>query len=129
MNYLVDTHLLIWAAEQNPKLSPSAVELMTSEENHLWVSSVSLWEMALKRSLGRDNFNYDVGQFRAGLLATGYLELAIEGRHVLALDGMRKLHSDPFDRLLNAQAISEGMFLLTADRKLSEYGDHVKLVR
>ena len=129
MNYLVDTHLLIWAAEKSPKLSPLAVEILTSEDSYLWVSAVSLWEIALKRSMPRENFNYDVAQFRAGLLATGYVELPVEGRHVLVLSGLPMLHTDPFDRLLIAQAMSEGMLLLTAVQKLREYGEHIKLVR
>ncbi|MDE2445638.1 MAG: type II toxin-antitoxin system VapC family toxin [Alphaproteobacteria bacterium] len=129
MNFLVDTHLLIWAAQGNPKLSHTAAEIISSNDNHLWVSAVSLWEIALKRGMARGKFNYDVAQFRAGLLSTGYLELSVEGRHILALSAMPMIRSDPFDRLLNAQAISEGMRLLTADLALGQYGDHVVMVR
>ena len=128
MNYLLDTHLLLWASNDSPKLPPSAAAIIAESENTVWVSVVSLWEVAIKRTPSRQNFSYEVGPLREGLLANGYEELNMEARHVLALRALPVLHSDPFDRLLVAQAISEGMTFLTADRKLADYGTYVRVV-
>ena len=129
MNYLVDTHLLIWAADHNPKLSFEAEAELTNPRNNLWFSVISLWEMTLKRSMNRKTFAYDAGQMRSGFLASGYQELAVESKHVLGLANMPTIHTDPFDRLLLAQAISEGLIFLTADRQMAAYGNDVKIVR
>lgn len=128
MNFLLDTHLLIWSALQNPKLSPKARLLISDLSNQLWFSTASLWETAIKSALKRPDFSIEVGQLRAGLLANGYREIAVEGRHVLVFRDLIPLHRDPFDRLLVAQAKSEGMALLTSDRQLAAYGDMVRFV-
>lgn len=128
MNYIVDTHLLVWAAGEPWKLPAHARSILEVSENTLWVSVVSLWEIALKRSLNRPDFRAEVGPFRAGLLANGYTELPINSRHILPLPALPFHHTDPFDRLLVAQAVAEGMTLLTADRTLARYGAMVLAV-
>ncbi len=128
MNILLDTQLLIWGAMQNPKLSRKAAEAIGDEDNTIWFSVASLWEIAIKSALKRKDFPYDAGTMRAGLLANHYLELSVEGRHVLALGDLPLLHRDPFDRMLVAQASSEGMLLMTADRLLEDYGKPILLV-
>jgi PIN domain nuclease of toxin-antitoxin system len=129
LNYLLDTHLLIWAANRNPRLPDDVAQIISRPDAALWVSVVSIFEVAVKRSLDRRDFRYQAGQLRAGLLANGYTELPVEGRHVLLLATLPLLHTDPFDRLLIAQAVAEGMMLLTADRKLEQYGHPVRFVR
>ena len=126
MNYLLDTHLLLWTAARSPKLPARAAELIAAKENALWMSAVSLWEVAIKRSLDRSDFRYQVGQLRAGFLANGYSELQMEGRHTLFVSSLPPIHSDPFDRLLIAQAIAEGMTFLTADSTVARYGHPVQ---
>lgn len=128
MNYLLDTHLLIWAAVDSDRLPKRAIEIISDSANPLWVSVASFWEVAIKRSKLRAEFPVEVGSFRAGLFSNGYEELAIESRHVLAVQNLPHFHSDPFDRLLVAQAIAEGMILLTADKALAAYGSSVCLV-
>ena len=128
MNYLLDTHLLIWAASDSDKLPRAAAEIIAEQENSLWVSVASFWEVAIKRSKLRSEFPFEVGPLRAGLFSNGYEELAIEARHVLIVQDLPRLHTDPFDRLLVAQAMSEGMVLLTADRALAEYGASIRIV-
>lgn len=113
---------------QNPKLSRKAAEAICDEDNTIWFSVASLWEIGIKSALKRNDFPYDVGTMRAGLLAHDYFELSVEGRHVLALKDLPLLHRDPFDRLLVAQASSEGMVLMTADRLLEEYGKPILVV-
>lgn len=128
MNLLVDTHLLLWAAFQSDRMGREACALILDSGNALWFSAVSIWEVAIKRGLDRPDFRVDPSVLRAGLLSNGYQELPIEGRHCLALTTMPRLHSDPFDRLLLAQAITEGMILTTADRRLAAYEGPVRLV-
>ncbi len=128
MNYLLDTHLLIWAATNSDKLPKAAADIISDAENTLWVSVASYWEVAIKRSKLRAEFPYEVGALRAGLFANGYAELVIETKHVLLVQELPLFHSDPFDRLFVAQARVEGMILLTADRALSVYGENVQTV-
>jgi PIN domain nuclease of toxin-antitoxin system len=122
VNLLLDTHYLLWTAAREDLLPPRARALIEDQANRLWFSVASLWEVAIKRSLDRPDFRTDAGPLRAGLLAAGYEELPVEGRHVLVLSTLPLLHRDPFDRLLVAQATAEGMPLLTADIRLAAYG-------
>lgn len=128
MNYLIDTHLLLWAAFQSARLPAAAHRIMADPAHRLWFSAASIWEVSIKRGLNRADFRVDPGALRAGLLANGYDELAIESRHCLALSALPALHSDPFDRLLLAQAITEGMILLTADHAIAAYGGPIEQV-
>jgi PIN domain nuclease of toxin-antitoxin system len=128
VNYLLDTHLLLWSSTNNEKLPLAAAGIIADPENVLWVSVISLWEVAIKSAQRKPDFPYEVGQLRTGLLSNGYEELSMESRHVLELRDLPVLHSDPFDRLLVAQAISEGFTFLTADRKLAQYGRNISLV-
>lgn len=125
MNLLLDTHYLLWAAFEPHKVAGKARDVLQDPANILWFSVVSLWEVAIKRAQDRADFRTDPGPLRAGLLASGYAELAVEGRHILGLSLLPALHRDPFDRLLVAQAAAEGMRLLTADRRLADYGGPV----
>lgn len=125
MNLLLDTHVLIWSATRSKKLSAGARRLISEEGNSLYYSVASLWEVAIKYALRRPDFPVEAGVLRAGLTANGYQELPVEGRHVLAFRDLPVIHRDPFDRLLVAQAIAEGLMLVTADRQLSAYGPSV----
>ena len=128
MNLLLDTHVLLWAAAQPSRLSKAARRMLGSEQNRLFFSAVSLWEIAIKRTLGRKDFRVDPRQLRRGLLEHGYLELALTGEHAVAIDRLPDVHKDPFDRMLTAQAEAEGFVLLTADEELEAYGGPVRLV-
>ena len=109
-------------------MSESADRLIRDPANTLWFSAASIWEVAIKRALDRPDFRTEPGVLRGGLLANGYRELPIEGRHCLLLAALPRLHGDPFDRMLLAQAQSEGMLLITADRALAAYDGPVRLV-
>jgi PIN domain nuclease of toxin-antitoxin system len=128
MNYLLDTHLLIWAASDSEKLSVAAAKIISDLDNALWVSVASFWEVASKRSKLRSEFPFEVGPLRAMALANGFEELAIEFKHVLVVQELPRHHTDPFDRMLVAQAKAEGMVLLTSDSALAAYGDCVCVV-
>lgn len=120
--------MLLWAATHDNLMSAEADRLVKSPENTLWFSVASLWEVAIKRALDRPDFRTEAAVLRAGLISNDYRELAVVGRHVLALSTLPRLHRDPFDRILLAQAASEGLMLLTADRRVADYDGPVRLV-
>ncbi len=128
MRQLLDTHLLIWAAEGADSLPPAARVLMSDPEVELVFSAASLWEVAIKSTLNRRDFQLDSRLLRRGLLDNGYLELPVRSAHAVAVASLPLLHKDPFDRMLVAQAIVEGIPLLTADPVVAEYGGPVRLV-
>jgi PIN domain nuclease of toxin-antitoxin system len=121
MKLLLDTHLLLWAAGHPDRLSAEARTLIDNPENELLFSAASLWEVAIKRGLGRDDFKVDTRLLRRGLLDNGYGELPIVSDHVVAIESLPALHKDPFDRVLVAQATVEGITLLTTDSFVAKY--------
>jgi PIN domain nuclease of toxin-antitoxin system len=118
---LLDTHILLWAALSWRRLPSKARVLLEQNDNILVFSVASLWEVAIKRSLGREDFRVDPRLLRRGLVDNGYEELAILGQHTVAVDGLPLLHKDPFDRLLIAQSLIEGITLLTVDPLVARY--------
>lgn len=128
MKLLLDTHLLLWAAGQPDRLSKTARDLIDAQGSELVFSTVSLWEIVIKRSLGREDFKVDARLLRRGLLDNGYDELPIASEHVVALDTLPPLHKDPFDRVLVAQALVEGIILLTTDEVVACYPAPVRAV-
>lgn len=128
MKWLLDTHLLLWAAGRPEHLSAEARTLLEAPESELLFSAANLWEITIKRALGRDDFQVDGRVLRRGLLDNGYLELPITSQHALAVELLPPIHKDPFDRLLLAQASVEGIVLLTADPILARYPGPVRLI-
>jgi PIN domain nuclease of toxin-antitoxin system len=128
MKFLLDTQLLLWAAGQPERLSKAARKLLDDPRNELNFSAASLWEVAIKNSLGREDFRVEPRLLRRGLLDNGYVELPITSQHAVNIDGLPPLHKDPFDRLLLSQAFSEGITLLTADASLARYPGPVRKV-
>jgi len=128
VKFLLDTQLLLWAAGQPERLSAAARALLTNPANVLLFSAASLWEIAIKHSLGRADFRVQPRLLRRGLLDNGYVELPITSQHAVSIDGLPSRHKDPFDRLLLAQALTEGITLLTADEQLGQYPGPVRKV-
>ncbi len=128
MRLLIDTHLLLWTAGQSARLSPQARRLIADPANELLFSAASLWEISIKAGLGRADFSVDAARLRRGLLHNGYCELAITGEHAVAVTGLPMIHKDPFDRLLLAQSIVEGITLLTSDVVMAQYPASVQQV-
>jgi PIN domain nuclease of toxin-antitoxin system len=128
MRLLLDTHLLLWAAGEPDRLSTVARRLIKDAGNELTFSAASFWEIAIKRGLGRDDFQVDPRLLRRGLLDNRYSELLIGSDHAVAIDGLPRLHKDPFDRILVAQAMVEGITLLTADPLVAQYAGPVRRV-
>lgn len=125
MKLLLDTHILLWAANDPQRLSETTRTLLLEPANTLYFSAVSLWEIVIKRGLGRSDFIVDPHRLRRLLLANGYTELAVNSEHVLQVDRLPPLHKDPFDRLLIAQAQTEALLLVTVDRMVVQYQDAV----
>jgi PIN domain nuclease of toxin-antitoxin system len=128
MKLLLDTHLLLWAANDSSRLSADARRLLEDPDSELLFSVASLWEIAIKSGLGRDDFRVDARLLRRGLLDNGYDELPIISAHAVAIDGLPPLHKDPFDRLLVAQAMAEGITLLTSDPLVAAYPGPIRQV-
>lgn len=121
MKLLLDTQILLWAAGAPERLPDEARHLIADPDNHLLFSPASLWEVAIKRALDRADFQLDARLLRRGLLDNGYVELPITGEHTVSIDRLPPLHKDPFDRILVAQALVEGIAFLTADKALRGY--------
>lgn len=128
MHLLLDTHVLLWAAGLPNRLSDQAKALIEDPENHPLFSAASLWEITIKRGLGRTDFRVEPQVLRRGLVENGYDELAITGTHAMAAGYLPDLHKDPFDRILVAQAESEGVLLLTADELVVQYPGPIRRV-
>lgn len=128
MKLLLDTQVLLWAAGQPERLSAAARRLLSSSRNTLLFSAASLWEIAIKNGLGREDFRVEPRLLRRGLLDNGYTELPVTSQHAVSIDALPPLHRDPFDRLLLAQATIEGVVLLTADAQLARYPGPVRRV-
>jgi PIN domain nuclease of toxin-antitoxin system len=125
---LLDTQLLLWAAGRTDRLSPAARRLLTLSRNELFFSAASVWEIAIKSTLGREDFRVEPRLLRRGLLDNGYTELPVTSQHAVSIDGLPPLLKDPFDRLLLAQALTEGLILLTTDAQFAMYGRPVRQV-
>jgi PIN domain nuclease of toxin-antitoxin system len=128
MKILLDTHLLLWAAGQPDRLPSAAVKLIDNSSNELLFSAASVWEVAIKRGLGRKDFQVDPRLLRRGLLDNDYSELPVLSDHVVVIDGLPPIHKDPFDRLLVAQATVEGITLLTTDPLVAQYPGPIRRV-
>src|SRR5437870_13430759 len=128
MKLLLDTQLLLWAAGQPERLSPRAKRLLNDQKNELLFSAASLWEITIKSSLGRDDFRVEPRVLRRALLDNGYVELPVTSEHAVNVDALAPLHTDPFDRLLIAQALVEGITFLTADAQVARYRGSIRKV-
>jgi PIN domain nuclease of toxin-antitoxin system len=127
LKLLLDTHLLLWAAMGSGCIPARTHKLIADPVNELLFSAASLWEVAIKSALRRPDFQVDVHLLRRGLLDNGYLELPVLSEHAAALDALPSIHKDPFDRMLIAQAIVEGVILLTDDAVVARYPAPVRL--
>ena len=125
MKLLLDTHALVWSGFASPKLGANAVALIRDKSNQKYFSAASIWEIAIKARLGRPDFRVEAGLLRNGLLANGYIELVMTSAHAITAAKLPFAHKDPFDRMLLAQALEEGLTLLSADDALILFGPPV----
>jgi PIN domain nuclease of toxin-antitoxin system len=128
LKLLLDTHIVLWAAGRPERLPKSGRSLLTAPENSLFFSAANIWEIVIKLGLGREDFRVDPYRLRKMLVVHGYTELAITAEHALRVNTLPTLRKDPFDRLLLAQARTEGMMLVTADPAVAQYQESVLAV-
>ncbi|MGB5241278.1 MAG: type II toxin-antitoxin system VapC family toxin [Prochlorococcaceae cyanobacterium] len=121
MRILLDTHAFLWAIADDPRLGPISRELIDSRAETVLLSLVSLWEIAIKHSLGRGDMPISAVQALAWAEESGFDWLPLAPGHIFCLEDLPPHHRDPFDRLLIAQAISEDLTLLSADAVFSSY--------
>lgn len=121
MRLLLDTHILLWWVMGDRRLSKSLSNILASPENDIAVSAASIWEIAIKRMLGR--IQIDLAELLASMTADGFTELPVRFAHSLGLEALPRHHDDPFDRMLIAQSIIEGRRLVTKDGSILAYVD------
>jgi PIN domain nuclease of toxin-antitoxin system len=128
MKLLLDTHLLLWLAASPDRLSQVALDLIEDPANEPLFSSASLWEIAIKHGLARAGLTADPRLLRRALRDNGYDELPVTASHALAVLDLPRLHKDPFDRILVAQSVVEGITLLTVDPIVARYPGPIRQV-
>lgn len=128
MNILLDTHVALWAITDSPRLSQQARDLILSPRATVWVSTASIWEIAIKYSLKRGDMPVSGKDAKRFFEQSGYRFLSVEAEHATAVETLPLHHQDPFDRMLVAQALIEPMRLLTHDQLVARYSDTIVLV-
>ena len=119
MNLLIDTHVLLWALDDDSSLSPEARAAITDGRNVVFVSAATAWEIAIKKALGK--LRAPTASYLDELRRHRFTSLAITAEHALAVETLPPHHADPFDRMLVAQAQVEKLSLVTRDRRLQAY--------
>ncbi len=125
MNLLLDTHIALWAITDSPKLSKKAREMIESPKSSVWISAATVWEIAIKHSMGRGDMPVSSQDALRYFHDSGYRFLPIEPEHAAAVEELPAHHADPFDRILVAQALVEPMRLITHDPMVAHYSDTI----
>lgn len=128
MRFLLDTQVVLWALFDDPKLNVQTRALLNDQGNQFLFSVTSIWEIAIKRAMKRPDFLFDPRVIRRQLLDDGYEELPVLGQHAVEVDILPPIHKDPFDRILIAQAMVEGITLLTADPVIAKYPGPIRQI-
>ena len=122
MKYLLDTHIILWAALDVKRLSRKAKKLLENPENILYFSPVSLWEISIKHAKHPDQMPITSERTRELAIKMGLIELPVRSRHGVDIANLPDLHNDPFDRMLITQARSDGLSLISHDDNVIAYG-------
>jgi len=125
LNLLLDTHVALWAITDSPKLPKKTRELIESPKSSVWISAATIWEIAIKHSLGRGDMPVSSQDALRYFRDSGYGFLPIEPEHAAAVEDLPAHHADPFDRILVAQALVEPMRLITRDAIVARYSDTI----
>ena len=125
MNLLLDTHVALWAITDSPKLPLKARDLIASPRTNVWISTASIWEIAIKHSLSRGDMPISGHEALRYFSESGYRQLPIEAEHAVAVEDLPAHPNDPFDRILVAQALVEPMRLMTHDALVALYSDTI----
>jgi PIN domain nuclease of toxin-antitoxin system len=128
MTVLLDTQILLWSQAEPHRIPDWLKDKLEQPDYAPFFSVISIWEIVIKASLKRKDFDFDPRAIQAVLIERGWRELALTSDQILVVSQMPRLHGDPFDRALVAQAKIEGLEFVTADRALVGYGPHVRLI-
>lgn len=128
MNILLDTHELIWALNDDPRLSQKAIEYISDQDNDIFYSTVSIWEVAIKHAIRPDNVEFTGEDLARYCGLAGFMNLPVLDKHIFAMETLQRPadapeHHDPFDRLLIGQAKAENMTFLTHDSLIPYYNE------
>ena len=121
MRYLLDTHAVIWYFEDSSKITPTVNEIIDNPKNTIYVSSVSLWEIAIKLSLRKLTVNFTFDELIDDIKNGDYCILQIDDEYLKGLLALPHIHKDPFDRLLITTALVEDLTIITIDEKIQKY--------
>jgi PIN domain nuclease of toxin-antitoxin system len=127
-NYLIDTHILLWHAENDTKISRSTLAELNSPNTTLYVSQATYWEMTIKKSLGKLNLVVSIRDFYLSALQNSFQVLPFDIDHYQILENLPQYHNDPFDRMIIAQAIAEHLVIITQDEKFRLYEELVTIL-
>jgi PIN domain nuclease of toxin-antitoxin system len=120
-NLLIDTQSFIWFVENDPKLPVSVRDVMEGEQNNLFISIASLWEIVIKSSLGKLSIQKNISEMIKDVTQSGFSILQIVPQHLVTLHSLEYIHRDPFDRIIISQAITENMQIISSDKLFSKY--------
>lgn len=126
--FLVDTQILLWNVYGSRKLPAKVAHLFRDGRHEFFYSAASLWEISIKATRGRKDFDVDPEAIRARLEENGFHELPVTSHHAVAVHRLASIHADPFDRLLVAQCLVEPMTLITSDERLAHYPGTIEVV-
>jgi PIN domain nuclease of toxin-antitoxin system len=129
MRILLDSHLLVWLVGASDRLPLAAREIIENPDHEIFFSSASIWELSIKYSSGKIGLELPPRMLYRVLIESNFSELAVTASHAFEVDTLPPIHKDPFDRILIAQAMSEGMLLVTSDEAIAQYSGPIRLVR
>ena len=121
MNYLLDTHTVIWMVEDSPQMPPKVKEIIKDPKNNISICAVSIWEMAIKMNIGKLDLKLTLDDLISELRISDFGYLQIEDDYLRCLSELPLLHKDPFDRLIIATAMVENMTIITIDENIQKY--------
>ena len=128
MRVLLDTHVLLWMLMAPSRLPVRLRAALEDPGHEIMFSAVNIWEVAIKKALGRPGFDFSPHEVLRAAQATPLIELPVRAEHAARVSTLEPLHQDPFDRLLIAQALCEPAQLLTTDRKMARYNAPIDLI-
>ena len=121
MKFLLDTHAIIWHFDDDSKLSQKAAEIIKNPESILYISSVSLWEIAIKINIGKLELDFTLNELLNTIRNNDFIILQIEDKYLQGLSDLPFIHRDPFDRLIISTALTENLTIITADENIRKY--------
>lgn len=128
MKYLIDTHILIWHAQGNDKLHSNTINIINDSSNEIFISVISVWELAIKKNLGKLDYPDSFTKLEYDFIANFFDLLPLKFIHNEVFSKLPQHHKDPFDRMLIAQAMSEDFTIITQDDKFKNYEPSVKIL-